>query len=380
MPYGHAYSLMCSGPMALYDLINRDPKIPAVAERAVEYEGLVRDGARLRPPAGEAYRSIESPAPVADADVLGVSVTNAGGLHQVLRQLDLAGIPRCTADRVPGRHPLVVGGGPGLTNPEPLADYLDAIALGEAEQSFPELLQVVHTYRLDPGPVPLHQQLARIPGLYVPAVYEHAPAPGGGVTAVRPVAPTVPARVHAPYLSVAELPTAHFCSPVSDGSAAVITPVLGCLHECHFCTLGVPEFRQAPLDLLTGYIDRLEAHGIRQIIVSAPTFTQYRHKRALLDHIRAYADRAAAMGEKVSTIIGSVRADEITADYLTALAELGDFGHLFTELALDRPRGIAPSPPSSPPRTWSPCTARPSSGSGSTRRSTCAAPAEPSAP
>ncbi|MFJ6518721.1 radical SAM protein [Streptomyces filamentosus] len=340
MPYGHAYSLMCSGPMALYDLINRDPGIPAVAERAVEYHGLVRDGARLRPPAGETYRSIESPAPVADADVLGVSVTNAGGLHQVLRLLDLAGIPHRTADRVPGRHPLVVGGGPGLTNPEPLADYLDAIALGEAEQSVPELLRVVHTYRLDPGPAPLHQQLARIPGLYVPVAYAYDPAPGGGVTAVRPVAPIVPARVHAPYLSVAELPAAHFCSPVSDGSAGVITPVLGCLHECHFCTLGVPEFRQAPLDLLTGYIDRLEAHGIRQIIVSAPSFTQYRHKQALLEHIRAYADRAAAQGEKVSTIIGSVRADEITADYLTALSELGDFGHLFTELALDRPRGI----------------------------------------
>ncbi|WP_158718762.1 hypothetical protein [Streptomyces griseus] len=110
------------------------------------------------------------------------------------------------------------------------------------------------------------------------------------------MAVTVPDRVHAPYLSVAELPDAHFCSPASDGSAAVITPVLGCLHECHFCTLGVPAFRQAPLALLTGYIDRLEAHGIRQIIISAPTFTQYWHKQALLEHIRAYADRAAAQG------------------------------------------------------------------------------------
>ncbi|WP_051804822.1 hypothetical protein [Streptomyces griseus] len=53
------------------------------------------------------------------------------------------------------------------------------------------------------------------------------------------------------------------------------------------------------------------------------------------DHLRD-----SSQGEKVTAIIGSVRADEITADYLTALSELGDFGHLFTELALDRPRGI----------------------------------------
>ncbi|MFE4659191.1 B12-binding domain-containing radical SAM protein [Streptomyces hydrogenans] len=340
MPYGHAYSLMCSGPMALYDLINRDPVIPAVAERAVEYDCLVRDGARLRPPAGETYRSIESAAPVSAADVLGVSVTNAGGLHQVLRLLDLAKIPRRAADRVPGRHPLVVGGGPGLANPEPLADYLDAIALGEAEQSVPELLRVLHAHRLAPGPVPLHRQLARVPGLYVPSAYRCETVPGGGVRSVLPVVLGVPGRVHAPYLSVAELPAAHFCSPVSDGTAAVISPVLGCLHDCHFCTLGVPDFRQAPLGLLTGYVDRLEARGIRTIVISAPTFTQYRHKRALLEHIRAYADRAAAKGEKVATIIGSVRADEITADYLKAVTELGDFGHLFTELSLDRARGV----------------------------------------
>ncbi|MFJ4638216.1 hypothetical protein ACIP69_21680 [Streptomyces hygroscopicus] len=32
-PFSHAYSLMCGGPMGLYDLVNRSPGIPAVAER-----------------------------------------------------------------------------------------------------------------------------------------------------------------------------------------------------------------------------------------------------------------------------------------------------------------------------------------------------------
>jgi hypothetical protein len=40
-PYGHAYSLMCNGPMSLYDLINTRPDVPAVAERALVYDCLV---------------------------------------------------------------------------------------------------------------------------------------------------------------------------------------------------------------------------------------------------------------------------------------------------------------------------------------------------
>ncbi|MGW3263329.1 B12-binding domain-containing radical SAM protein [Streptomyces sp. NPDC001056] len=341
LPFGHAYSLMCNGPMSLCDLINRSEDIPAVAERAIQYDCLVRDGNRLTAPAGEPFRSIESPLPVGEADVLGISVINSGDLHSVLRLLDLAGVPRRTADRIPGVHPLVVGGNSGLADPEPLADYLDVVAIGEAEQSLAELLRIVHADRARPYTGPsLHEQLARVPGLYVPSMYECDFLPGGGVSAVRPKHPTVPAGVHAQYLTPKELGASHFCYPITDGTAAGVHPVLGCLHDCSFCNLGLPDFRQAPLELLTDYVDRLEAHKVRKIIISAPTFTQYRYRQQLLEHIRAYARRAEAAGEKVTTIIGSVRADEISADYLQAVTELGDFGHLFTELHLTQARGI----------------------------------------
>ncbi|MQS37542.1 B12-binding domain-containing radical SAM protein [Streptomyces katsurahamanus] len=341
MPFGHAYSLMCNGPMSLHDLINRTPSIPAVAERAIQYDCLARDGNRLTTPDSEPYRSIESAAPVHEADVVGISVVNSGDLHSVLRLLDLAGIPRRTADRTPGIHPLVVGGNSGLADPEPLADYLDVVAIGEAEQSLPELLHILHAHRTQPDSgTSLHERIARVPGLYVPSMYACDFLPGGGVSAIRPRKLTVPAAVHAQYLTVADLPPAHFCYPITDGTAAGIHPVLGCQHTCGFCNLSVPDFRQTPLSLLTDYIDRLEHHRVRKIIISAPTFTQYKHRRPLLEHIRAYADRAASEGEKVTTIIGSIRADEISADYLDAVTELGDFGHLFTELNLTQARGI----------------------------------------
>ncbi len=340
-PYGHAYSLMCNGPMALYDRINRDTTLPAHAERALQYDCLTRDGNHLTTPDGESYRSIESAAPVHQADVVGVSVTNAGDLHSVFRLLDLSGIPRRAADRTPGVHPLVVGGQGGLANPEVLADYLDVVALGEAEKSLPALLRAVHAHRRTPNAsTSLPEQLARIPGLYVPALYESDLVSGGGVSAVRPTLPTVPAEVGAQWLALGELHDAHFTYPITDGTAAGMIPLIGCRHNCFFCTLRTPPFRPAPLELLLGYIDRLEELGVPRIIISAPTFTQYKHRAELLARIRAYRDRAVDRGIQVSTIIGSVRADEMTPDYLRDVNELGDFGHLFTELSLTQARGI----------------------------------------
>ncbi|MEU6405477.1 radical SAM protein [Streptomyces sp. NPDC046985] len=334
-PYGHAYSLLATGPMALYDLVNRRPDVPATAERALAYECLVADANRLRTPEDEPYRSIENPAPVADADIVGVSVTNAGDLHSVLRLLDLAGIPRRSAERTAGRHPLVVGGSGGLANPEPMADFLDVVALGEAERSFLDLIRAAHQHRDRPRAA-LLEQAARIPGLYVPSLYEHTLLPGGGTAAIRPSTPTAPDTVHPQHLTPRDLGPAHFTSPISDGSCALVIANLGCKHSCHMCTLGTPPFRNAPIDQLTDYIDTLEHHHIRKIIISSPTFTQYRHRDDLLARIAAYADRAP---EPVSVIIGSVRADEVTAGYLDAVARL-DPGHLFTELSLDAPRGV----------------------------------------
>lgn len=339
IPFGHAFSLMCNGPMGLYDLINRSPDIPAVAERALQYDCLVQDGNRLHTPGGEPYRSMESPLPVNEADIVGVSMINAGDLHSLLRLLDLAGIPRRSTDRVPGRDPLIVGGNQGLADPEPLADYLDVVAVGEAERSLAELIRIIHTHRQAGGGA-LLEKLSRVPGLYVPSMYACDFLPGGGVQSVRPWSLAVPDSVHAQYLKVDDLHDAHFVYPITDGAAAGCHPVVGCLHSCHYCNLGVPPFRQAPLELLLAYVDRLEELQVPKIIISAPTFTQYRHRQQLLDHIRAYAKRAAADGRRVTTIIGSIRADEINADYLDAVTELGDFGHLFTELHLTQARGI----------------------------------------
>ncbi|MFK0160672.1 B12-binding domain-containing radical SAM protein [Streptomyces sp. NPDC090493] len=344
LPYMHEMSLMCMGPLALYDLVNRGSDIPAVAERAIRYSCLRASGNRLAPPEGEVYRTIESASPVATADIVGVSIANSGDLPSFFRLLDLAGIPRRSADRVFGRHPLVVGGNGGFANPEILADYVDVVALGEGEASMVELIRVVHRARgahaaMDPelAKESVLEELSRVPGLYVPAMYDCELRPGGGVTAVRPRTPRVPAKVRPQFLGLDELHAAHFVAPISNGKRGVVVPTLGCRWACHFCTLGVPPFRQAPFELLDAYLEELEKHDIAQVVISSATFTQYGKRYALLDRLREHSHR---MDGRATTIIGSIRADELSARYLDAVSQLGDTGHFFTELKLGGPRGI----------------------------------------
>ncbi|WP_037788521.1 B12-binding domain-containing radical SAM protein [Streptomyces natalensis] len=339
MPYGHAYSLLSLGTMTLYDMINRDAKLGAVAERALVYDSLVRDGNRLELPEGEStYRTIENPAPVLDADILALSITNAGNLATAFKILDLVGIPRRGEDRQPGRHPLIVGGSAGFANPEVLGDYIDVIALGEAEVSVRRLIEELPTARATGKREDMLEHIAQIPGLYVPHMYDVEYREGGGITEIRPHTPKVPQKVLPQYLSVPDLPSSHFTAPISDGDFAMMVPTLGCRWDCHFCTLGVPPFRQAPFELLSDYLDRCEKRGIRKFIISSPTFTQYGKRFDLLGKIRDFSARSE---EKVTTIIGSVRADEVSNSYLDAVSELGDFGHILTELHLQNEvRGV----------------------------------------
>ncbi|RRQ76033.1 hypothetical protein CQW39_24780 [Streptomyces griseofuscus] len=71
-----------------------------------------------------------------------------------------------------------------------------------------------------------------------------------------------------------------------------------------------------------------------------PTTSTWSPSARLPAQLLVLQPRPPRFGEKVTTIIGSVRADEISADYLQAVSELGDFGHLFTELHLTQARGI----------------------------------------
>ncbi|MGH3445490.1 MAG: TIGR03960 family B12-binding radical SAM protein, partial [Nocardioidaceae bacterium] len=116
------------GVQILYEVLNERDWILAERTYAVwpDMEEVMRAGDEHGP---IPQFTVDSHRPVRAFDVLGVSFATELGYTNMLTALDLAGIALHAADRGP-EDPLVVAGGHSAFNPEPVADFLDAVVLG----------------------------------------------------------------------------------------------------------------------------------------------------------------------------------------------------------------------------------------------------------
>ena len=122
------------GTKILYSLLNKHPSI--LCERA--FTPWVDMEAQLRQRGLPLY-SLESARPLRDFDVVGMSLQYELTYTNCLTLLDLGGIPLRAADRG-DTDPLIIGGGPTATHPEPVAPFFDCFLVGEAEDVLPDLL------------------------------------------------------------------------------------------------------------------------------------------------------------------------------------------------------------------------------------------------
>ena len=92
--------------------------------------------------AGLPLFSLEARVGLGSYDVLGITLPYELCYTNILTVLDLAGLPLRAADRDDG-HPLVLGGGSCAFNPEPVADFFDAIVLGDGEEVIVEIADLL---------------------------------------------------------------------------------------------------------------------------------------------------------------------------------------------------------------------------------------------
>ena len=110
----------------------------------------------------------EAERPVGDYPIVGLSVAYETEIAGVIQALELAGIPALREDRHEG-HPFILAGGPlTFSNPLPLAPYVDAILMGEADETLHEALDILFAVR---DPQRAGKALSAIPSAYVPALH-----------------------------------------------------------------------------------------------------------------------------------------------------------------------------------------------------------------
>src|SRR5215831_18974570 len=264
---------------------------------------------------GTAPFSLESQAPLSAFHLVGFSVTYEGDFINVLRLLALAGIPLRPDARRP-RDPLVMMGGVcAFSNPEPVAPFMDFVAVGEGEELVHD---VVGAYREHGGDRERFlDALVGIEGIYVPERYEVSYHTDGSVATVsaRDGARAVVMKRRLKNVDAFET-IAPIRTPNAEyGHMALLEVGKGCGRGCRFCLEGqvYRPVRHRSVAALKESVEKIAGEGRRVGLVGA-CVSDYPWIGDLLKVI----DEAGA-----ELSISSLRADSLTDDLAAALARGG---------------------------------------------------------
>ncbi len=262
--------------------------------------------------------ALESQDPIREFDFLGFTLQYELCYTNVLQVLDLSQIPLYARDRTEGM-PLVIGGGPCAYNPEPLADFFDLFYIGEGETVYDDLFALYRECKKEG----IHRaeflhRAAKIPGIYVPSLYEAAYREDGTLASFTPVSDDIPATIerqvvtdlnHSPY---PERPIVPWIKPTQD--RVVLEIQRGCIRGCRFCQAGMVyrPFRERSLDTLKEYADRmLESTGEDEISLSSLSSSDYRELKGLVDYlIERYGK------QNINLSLPSLRIDTFSLDVM----------------------------------------------------------------
>ncbi len=238
---------------------------------------------------------------------------------QILRMLEMAGIPIEAAARGK-KDPLVIAGGIAATlNPEPLANFFDLFLLGEGEAVLPGFLDLAASLRRD---LPREAFLARIQkeiaGAYVPRFYQVTTGEDGRITAREPLDPAFPRRIVRPWAADLDaFPTEQGITTAdTEFGGMFLTEVSrGCRRGCRFCA--------------AGFVCR--PARFRSAAALAPSFRRGLEKKktigllgtAVSDHPALIPLCRSILDAGGSVAVGSLRLDRLSGPMAALLKETG---------------------------------------------------------
>jgi radical SAM family uncharacterized protein len=335
-PDTYAIGMSHLGSSILYHLLNaRDDTL---CERT--YAPWLDVADRLRQ-TGLPLFSWESRRAVRRFDLVGFSLQYEMLYTNVLSMLDLAGIPLFAADRTEA-DPIVLAGGPGVDNPEPMAPFFDLMLLGEAEDALPLFIDRYRDLRrAGTSRAEIIVQLARqFDFLYAPGLIEPSWGADGRLAALTPTVDGLPPATVA--ARVADFQNAFFPPrPIVANTEIVhdrinVEIMRGCPRLCRFCesgrTKGHVRYR-TPEKILELARDCYLSTGLEEISLASLSPSDHPHLKAILTTLDAeFASKGVSLSlpslrtndqlELMPRLLGSVRKSGLTMVPEAALPRL----------------------------------------------------------
>jgi len=284
------------GLKILYKILNDQPHI--WAERV--YAPWIDMEASLRRHQVPLF-SLESRTPLHEFDVIGITLPYELVYTNILAILDLGGIPLRQKDR-DERYPVILGGGTCSFNPEPIAEFFDAIVVGDGEDLILPLVNQTESYRRGrQDREAMLQQMACREGVYVPSFYSMDYHEDGTLKAIHPKYPDFPGVLKATVtdLNSAEYPTAPVVPNVKVVHDRVGVEVQrGCVRACRFCQAGYiyrPERQRSPDRVKAIVAESLKATGLEEVSLLSLSVGDYQPLNPLMSELfdRHEKDRVA---------------------------------------------------------------------------------------
>ncbi len=258
-----------------------------------------------------------------DFDFVGFTLQYELCYTNVLKMLELAGIPLFSAERGEDM-PIIIGGGPCSYNAEPIADFFDIFSIGEGEEALPELMRLYISMKENGtySKASFLREASHLEGFYVPSLYDVAYNNDGTIAYYKPKFDDVPAKIKKRIIS--DMDKAYFPEKLvmpyieTVHDRIMLEVYRGCIRGCRFCQAGMvyrPVREKSP-DVLSNQAKVLyENTGYNEISLSSLSISDYSCLTELTDNLLSWTDEA-----KINLSLPSLRADSFTKELMDKIS------------------------------------------------------------